>query len=75
MASISDNIHPVKIDNIECNSENIRNKSYPLVRQFLQIYSKLGKTKEELKILEKWLIYLDSDRAKKLIEEENLVHA
>ena len=75
MASISDNIHPVKIDNIECNSENIRNKSYPLVRQFLQIYSKLGKTKEELKILEKWLIYLNSDRAKKLIEKENLVYA
>lgn len=75
MASISDNIHPVKIDDIECNFENIRNKSYPLVRQFLQIYSKLGKSEEEIRILEKWLTYLDSDRAKKLIEEENLVYA
>ena len=75
MTSISDNIHSVNIDNVECNHENIRNKSYPLVRKFLQIYSKVGKTQEETKILEKWLIYLDSDRAKRLIEKENLVYA
>ena len=69
MASVSENIHSVKVDGVECNFENVKNRIYPLTRPFLQVYLIHHGEK-----LDKWFEYLDSDRAKKIIEKEKLVH-
>ena len=74
MASSSNGIHKIKIDNIECNFENIKSGLYPLIRPFLQIYIKYDENDPEKKSLNEWSKYLRSDRAKKLIEEEKLIY-
>ena len=73
MASIAGNIHAVKVNNIECSSENVRNENYPLIRPFVQVYSE--NSNKNNYALEKWIEYLDSDRARKLIEGEKLINA
>lgn len=70
LASISNNIHAVSIDNIACNAENIRNGTYLLIRPFLQVFDK-NNNNEAMKI---WFEFLNSERAKNIIEGEKLIH-
>ena len=70
LASISNNIHAVSIDNIACNAENIRNSTYLLIRPFLQVFDK-NNNNEAMKI---WFEFLNSERAKNIIEGEKLIH-
>ena len=73
MASVAGNIHAVKVNNIDCNPQNVRNGNYPLIRPFVQVYSE--NSNKNNYALEKWIEYLDSDRARKLIEGEKLINA
>lgn len=52
MASVSKNIHSVKIDGIECNFSNIKNQIYPLTRPFLQVYSEYDQSNPLIKIID-----------------------
>ena len=69
LASVSNNIHAISINNIACNSENIKNKNYLLIRPFLQIYIK-NNNNEAMKT---WFEYLNSERAKDIISKEKLI--
>ena len=75
MASSCNGIHGISIDGIECSLENIKNGLYPLIRPFIQVYLKYDELNFENKILKLWNEYLKSDRARKLVEEENLIYA
>ena len=68
MASVAGNIHAVKVNN-----QNVRNGNYPLIRPFVQVY--IENSNKNNYALEKWIEYLDSSRARKLIEGEKLINA
>lgn len=72
LASASPDVHTVKVDGFECSAENIRNGIYPLIRPFLQVYIESDILNNEA--LEKWYEYLNSERAKNLIEGEKLIY-
>ena len=69
LASVSNNIHAVSINNIACNSENIKNNTYVLIRPFLQVFDK-NNNNEAMKI---WFEFLNSERAKNIISKEKLI--
>lgn len=70
LSSLFGAIHGVSIDNVECNLQNIKNGSYALTRPFLQVYN----TNIKNDARDKWFEFLNSDRAKELIEGEKLVY-
>ena len=70
LSSVFGAIHGVSIDNVECNLQNIQNGSYALTRPFLQVYN----TKIKNDARDKWFEFLNSDRARQLIEGEKLVY-
>ncbi|MDR1240916.1 MAG: phosphate ABC transporter substrate-binding protein [Oscillospiraceae bacterium] len=64
IASVSGNVHKIKVDGIVCSYENIKNGTYPINRPFLQIYKK--KLKNEA--IEKWFKFLETKNAEKIID-------
>ena len=70
LSSLFGAVHGVSIDNVECNLQNIQNGSYALTRPFLQVYNVNIKNDAR----DKWFEFLNSDRAKELIEGEKLVY-
>jgi phosphate transport system substrate-binding protein len=68
-ASASSRVRALKIDGIECNFENIRDKKYPAWRPFLQIYHKNSNNF----LIKKWFDFLETHNAKKIIENERFV--
>lgn len=71
LASVSDNIHAISINNIACNTENIKDGTYVLIRPFLQVYIKNNNNNKAMKT---WFKYLDSERAKNIISKEKLIN-
>ena len=69
LASVSNNIHAVSINNIACNAENIKNNTYVLIRPFLQVFDK-NNDSEAMKV---WFEFLNSERAKNIISQEKLI--
>ncbi|MDR1364521.1 MAG: substrate-binding domain-containing protein [Oscillospiraceae bacterium] len=67
--SSADSVNTVKIDNIACNYESIKNGSYPATRPFIQVYNKNSKSIA----LKKWLDFLHSEHANEIIKREKLV--
>lgn len=69
MASVSKNIHSIRIDGIECNFSNIKNKIYPLTRPFLQVYSEYDQSNPITKMLGTVSLSSSSEEIKSLYDE------
>ena len=69
MASVSKNIHSVKIDGVECNFSNIKNKIYPLTRPFLQVYSEYDQFNPITKLLDNKILSSSDESSKSLLDE------
>ncbi|MCL2312184.1 MAG: substrate-binding domain-containing protein, partial [Firmicutes bacterium] len=69
LPSVSNKVQKVNINDVECNPKNIKNGEYAISRPFIQIYEE----NLENEILNKWLEFLKSEDAKKIIESERLI--
>ncbi|BED91643.1 MAG: phosphate ABC transporter substrate-binding protein PstS [Candidatus Improbicoccus pseudotrichonymphae] len=63
----NNNVRILKINGIECNNVNLKNRLYPIIRPFIQVYN------DNNYIIEKWFEFIKSDKAKEIIENEKLI--
>lgn len=69
LASVSDEIKAVSVDDVEATEENVSNGSYVVQRPFVEIYNK--GTDSDLVMA--WFDFLKSDEGQQIIADQNLV--